>query len=174
MKKLLFSFVPILCTLTSYAQKENFGIVNYTAPAGFHLIRHENVLTYYKEDKNTGAYCNIFIYQLVPGQGDPKSDFDNAWNNQVQKPFKFTASPAMQPEADLKGWKFLFGNAKYNDNGIATLALLICFSGENKMQSVCILANSDSFKSDIENFIGSADVSRSPSSTASGQNSTSG
>lgn len=171
MKKLFFSFVPLLLTLTSFAQKENFGIVNYTAPAGYQLIRHDNVLSYYKEDKNTGAYCNIFIYQLVPGQGDPKSDFDNAWNNQVQKPFKFTAIPTMQPEANLKGWKFLFGNAKYNDNGIATLAILICFSGENKMQSVCILANSDSYKADIENFIGSADVSRSPSSKASTQNS---
>lgn len=155
----LFSFIILLLpAYVSFAQKDTFDIVNYTVPAGYELVKNNNVLTYYKEDKSTGAYCNIFIYNLMPGQGGIQQDFDYAWNNQVQKPFKVTAAANMQPIATLKGWQFLLGTIRYADNGVATLAMLLTFSGENKMQSICILSNSDRYKSDIESFIASVDV----------------
>ncbi|MBS1758539.1 MAG: hypothetical protein JST23_00345 [Bacteroidetes bacterium] len=158
MNKLFLSALLLLSGSITFAQKETFGVVNYTVPANYELVKNENVLTYYKEDKSTGAYCNFFIYKIMPGQGGTKNDFDFAWDKLMQAPFKFTATPAMQPEATLKGWKFLIGNARYIDNGVATLAMLINFSGENNMQAVCILSNSDKYKIDIENFIASVDV----------------
>ncbi|MBB6235875.1 hypothetical protein HDC90_000475 [Pedobacter sp. AK013] len=157
------SFLPLLClcfAMATFAQKNTFGIVGYTVPSGYELAKHDNVLTYYKEDKSTGAYCNIFIYNVMPGQGGVSQDFDYAWSNLVQKPFKVTGAANMQPEAALKGWIFLLGTAKYNDNGVATLAILINFSGESKMQGICILSNSDQYKTDIESFIASVDVTR--------------
>lgn len=158
MNKLLSFFFLFLAACASFAQKSSFGVVGYTVPAGYELVRNNNVLTYYKEDKSTGAYCNIFIYSPMPGQGGIQQDFDNAWSNQVQKPFKVASAANKQPAAVLKGWQFLMGTAKYEDKGIATLAMLITFSGENSMQSICILSNADRYKSDIENFIASVDV----------------
>lgn len=135
-------------------------MISYTAPAGYELIKNDKVLTYYKEDKGTGAYCNIFIYNLIPGKGGIQQDFDFAWNNQLQKPFKFVSTANMQSVAVLKGWQFLMGTTKYADNGVTTLAMLITFSGENKMQSICILSNADKYKNDIETFISSVDVAK--------------
>ena len=160
MNKLFFSLSLLLATSVSFAQKNNFGIISYAVVPGYKLIKNDNVLTWYKEDKSTGAYCNFFIYKIMPGHGGTKNDFDFAWNNLVQNPFKFTASPAIQPEATLKGWKFLIGNSRYNDNGAATLVMLINFSGENNMQAICILSNSDRYKKDIEDFIASVDLVR--------------
>lgn len=160
MNKLFLSTLLLLVGFSSFAQMETFGIVNYAVPANYDLVKNDNVLTYYKEDKSTGAYCNFFIYKIMPGKGGTKNDFDFAWDKLMQAPFKFTASPEMQPEATLKGWKFLIGNARHNDNGVATMAMLINFSGENNMQAVCILSNSDKYKTDIENFIASVDVAK--------------
>src|SRR6478735_10009839 len=128
MYRLLLSSILLLSTLLCAAQKNNFGIVDFTVPAGFELVKHDNVLTYYKEDKSTGAYCNFFIYNLMPGQGGVQQDFDYAWSNLVQKPFKVTGSANMQPAAILKGWQFLLGTTKYDDNGVATLAMQFTFS----------------------------------------------
>ncbi|MES2427867.1 MAG: hypothetical protein V4560_12890 [Bacteroidota bacterium] len=160
MNKLFLSVILLFFAIGAFAQKNTFGIVSYTVPAGYELIKNDNVLTYYKEDKSTGAYCNFFVYKLTPGKGEIQQDFDFSWGSQVQKPFKVTGTANMQPVATLKGWQFLMGTTKYADNGIATLAMLITFSGENKMQSICILSNSDQYKNDIENFIASVDVAR--------------
>ncbi|MFT3827421.1 MAG: hypothetical protein QM731_26095 [Chitinophagaceae bacterium] len=172
--KQLFLIASLFLKMAASAQENNFGIINYTVPTGYQLIKNDNVLTYYTENKSTGAYCNFFIYSLAPGQGSVETDFDYAWTNQVQKPFKVTGTATRLPVAIIKGWQFLLGNTRYTDNGVATLAMLITFSGENKMQSVCILSNSDKYKTDIENFIASIDVSRSIAAPASAPNTNSG
>jgi len=160
MSKQVYSFILLFFSLAVSAQQGSFGIVNYAVPPGYQFIQNDNVLTYYVEDKSTGAYCNFFVYNILPGQGDVQRDFDNGWVNQVQKPFKFTSAPDMQPIATIKGWQFLIGNTRYSDNGVATLAMLITFSGESRRQCICILSNSDRYKADIESFISSIDVSR--------------
>lgn len=160
MKKLLLFFILLSYAIYSSAQKNSLGIFNYTVPLGYELVKNDNVLTYYNEDKSTGAYCNIFIYNLMPGQGGIQQDFEYAWRNQVQKPFKVSGDANKQSVAVLKGWQFLMGTTKYADKGVTTLAMLITFSEENNMQSVCILSNSDRYKSDIESFIASVDVAR--------------
>jgi hypothetical protein len=170
MNKLFLSVILLFFAIEAFAQKNNFDIISYTVPPGYELIKNDNVLTYYKEDKSTGAYCNFFIYKLTPGKGEIQQDFDFAWSSQLQKPFKVTGTANMQPVATLKGWQFLMGTTKYADNGIATLAMLITFSGENKMQSICILSNSDQYKSDIENFIASIGVARDITPSTTGQN----
>lgn len=167
MKKLLSTSLFLLSVSALFAQKNDFGIVSYAIPAGYELIRNNNVLTYYQEDKSTGAYCNFFIYSLMTGKGSIQEDFDFSWDKQVQKPFKFTSNANLQPVATLKGWQLLMGSTKYADNGVTTLAMLFTFSGENTMQSICILSNSDRYKADIENFIASVDLIREAGGTHS-------
>lgn len=174
MKRIIYAlvFLPsLLFNYTCLAQKQSFGVISYTVPAGYGLIKNDNVLTYYKEDKSTGAYCNFFVYKQIPGKGSVQQDFDIAWTNQVQTPFKVTGLADMQPTAALKGWQFLTGTTNYLDNGVATLAMLITFSGENNMQSICMLSNSDKYKADIESFIASVDVVRELTQPASAKNS---
>ncbi len=158
MKKVLLSAILMVSTLFCAAQKGNFGIVNYAIPDDYQLIKNDNVLTYYKEDKSTGAYCNFFIYNTMPGHGGTQQDFDFGWINLMQNPFKFTSSANMQAVATLNDWQFLIGTTKYADNGVATLAMLISFSNKNTTQALCILSNSDKYKADIENFLASVDV----------------
>lgn len=159
MDRLLLCFMLLMSAMPCDAQKDNFGIVSYTTPAGYELVKNDKVLTYYKEEKRSGAYCNFFIYDLMSGKGGVQQDFDFVWNNLVQKPFNFISAANLQPVATLKGWQFLMGTTKYADNGVATLAMLITFSGQDNMQSICILSNSDKYKADIESFIASVDVS---------------
>ena len=159
MKPFYFSVCFFFCACAGNAQ-DSFGIVNYTIPAGYGVINNDNVLTYYKENKSTGAYCNFFVYKPMPGKGNTVQNFDWAWENLVQKPFKFNSTANKQPEAAVKGWQFVMGTTKYADNGVSTLAMLVTFSGENNMQSICVLSNSDNYKKDIEDFIASVDVVR--------------
>ncbi|MFT3933715.1 MAG: hypothetical protein QM726_08890 [Chitinophagaceae bacterium] len=160
MNKLRLLITLLFFAMGSSAQKSNFGIVDYTVPAGYELVNNDNVLTYFKENKSTGAYCNFFVYKPMAGKGNTVQNFDWAWDNLMQKPFKFNSAANKQSEAVVKGWKFILGTTKYADNGVATLAMLISFSGENSMQSVCVLSNSDNYKKDIEDFIASVDVTR--------------
>lgn len=169
MGKLFLSLSFFLSASYLFAQKSSFGIVQYTVPTGYTLINNDNVLTYYKEDKNTGAYCNFFVYKLMPGKGGVQKDFDFCWANLVQTPFKVTGTATMLPVSVLKGWQFIMGSTKFSDNGFATLAMLTTFSGENNMQSICILSNSDNYKKDIEDFIASVDVIKEIKSAAGTQ-----
>lgn len=169
MYKLFLSFLLLLSLSVAFAQKNSFGIVSYAVPADYKLIKNENVLTYYKEDKTTGAYCNFFVYKLMSGKGGVQKDFDFSWANLVQTPFKVTGAATMLPVSVLKGWQFIMGSTKFSDNGVATLAMLTTFSGENKMQSICILSNSDNYKKDIEDFIASVDVIKEIKNAASTQ-----
>lgn len=171
MYRLPLSLTLLISTMICAAQNSSFGVLNYTVPEGYDLIKNDNVLTYYKEDKSTGAYCNIFVYNSMAAKGNTKQCFDYCWENLLQKPFKVMAAPALQPEAEIKGWRFLLGNARYNDNGVPTLALQITFLGENKMQNLLILSNSDRYKKDIEDFIAKADIAKDISQPAVGQNS---
>src|SRR6218665_3326783 len=170
MKKISILLTSLFYMITAFAQKNNFDIISYTAPAGYELINNVNVLTYLKEDKSTGAFCNIFIYKMMPGHGGVQQDFDFAWTNLVQAPFKVTGNASMQPAAVLKGWGLLLGTVMYKDNGVNTMALLSTFSRENNMQNVCILSNSDAYKTDIENFIASVDVSKDIAAQTTTQN----
>ena len=160
MYRLLLSITLLTYAMCCTSQNSSFGVIKYTVPEGFTLLKNNNVLTYYKEDKSTGAYCNFFVYSLMDSKGNARQCFDFCWENLLQKPFRTMATARLQPEAEIKGWHFLLGNARYNHDGIATLALQITFTGENKMQNLIILSNSDNYKKDIEDFIASADVAK--------------
>ncbi|MES2418141.1 MAG: hypothetical protein V4541_08120 [Bacteroidota bacterium] len=72
MYRLLFSFLLLVSTMSCSAQKNTFGIVRYTVPDGYELQKNDNVLTYYNQNKTTGAYCLFFIYNTqLPGRPDP-------------------------------------------------------------------------------------------------------
>lgn len=167
MKKIFALMLSAITTVAAFAQKENFGIVNYTVPPGYQLLKSDNVLNYYKLDEKSGTYCKFMIYTMLPGQGGPKQNFDFFWDNMLRKAFNVTGTADMQPAATLKGWQLTMGSTIYPDNNINTMVILSTFSGENTMQNICILCNSDTYKKDIEDFIASVDISKDITSTSS-------
>jgi hypothetical protein len=172
MKKLLLFFIISTTAITAIAQKQNFGILNFTEPANFQLDRKDNVLTYYNQNKNTGAYCLFFIYNIQNGKGDVQQDFNSAWEKLVQQPNNIKTTAVMQPQAILKGWQFLIGNTNFEDKGVATVAMLCTFSGNNQSQAVLIMSNSSAYKTDIENFIASVDIKKEISASTQNTNQT--
>jgi len=145
---------------TLQAQNQEYGAITYKIPTGYQAGKSNDVLTYSKQNKSNGSFCLFMIYQLANATGTTQQCFDYYWKKLVQEPNNITAEAAMQPEAELKGWHFLLGNATYPSNGITTLALQITFTGADKMQNVIILSNSDSYKKDIEDFIANADLTK--------------
>ncbi len=124
MKKVLLPAMLMVSTLFCAAQIGNFGIVNYVVPDDYQLIKKDNVLTYYKEDKSTGAYCNFFIYNTMPGHGGTQQDFDFGWINLMQNPFKFTSSanmPSTKNEAQYLIWFNKDGS--FDDRGTSVVDL---------------------------------------------------
>lgn len=159
--KSLFLFLLVSVTaFPAIAQKQTFGIVSFARPANFQVEKKDNVLTFYSQNKATGAYCIFFIYNIQNGKGDVQQDFDAAWKKLVLQPNDITATAAMQPQAVLKGWQFLIGNTNFKDKGVATLAMLCNFSGNKQSQAVLIMSNSSAYQTDIEDFIASVDIER--------------
>lgn len=118
MGKLIFSvLLSVLSIGNSFAQKSSSGIISYTVPGGYQLVKTDNVLTYFKTDTKTGAYCRFIIYNMLPSRGGRQEDFNFFWNNMLVKSMNVGGTPAMQPAATLKGWQLTMGSSLYKDNG---------------------------------------------------------
>ncbi|PUZ25862.1 hypothetical protein DCC81_16555 [Chitinophaga parva] len=129
-------------------------------PSGYQLVKNDNLLTYFKQDSKTGAYCKFIIYKTLPDQGGSQANFDFFWKKMVQPAFNVPDAANLQPQAKLKGWDLLLGTKMYNNNGVSTMLLVSNFSGENIMQNIVVQSNADIYKPDIESFIASVDVAR--------------
>lgn len=160
MKQALIIVQLIFFISALQAQKQEYGAISYKIPEGYKATKSNDVLTYAKQNKSNGSYCLFMVYPLTNATGTTQQCFDYYWKKIIQETNNITAEAAMQPEAELKGWHFLLGNATYPNNGITTLALQITFNGYNKMQNVIIISNSDSYKKDIEDFIANADLTK--------------
>lgn len=159
--KIIISFTALFfyCSM-ALAQKQEFGALSYVVPSGYTVTKNNDVLTCYKQNTSTGAFCIFFIYQQMTAKGNTKQCFDYYWETLVQKPNNSSVAATMQPEAATKGWTFLTGNGTYTDKGVATAAMQITFTGGDKMQNVLILTNSTNYQKDVENFIAKADMVR--------------
>ncbi|MFT3981663.1 MAG: hypothetical protein QM687_14405 [Ferruginibacter sp.] len=160
MYRSLLSFILSTSVMFCTAQKNDFGIVSYTVPEGYQLIKNDNLLTYHKQDGKTGAYCKLVIYKTLPDRGSAQQNFDFFWNNLVKPSYNITETADMQPPATLKGWNLLMGTKMYNDNGVQTMLVASNFSGDNIMQNIIIQSNADIYQADIESFIASVDVTK--------------
>lgn len=146
------------CGQAQNAQTDSFHLLSYKAPAGFSVEKNEQVVGFVAEDKQSGAFCNIIIYRLMNGKGNATADFSHAWENLLMKPFAVNASPEMQPAGRIKGWELMNGNAQYTVNGVNAMAMLFTFSGNNQLQTIVIMFNSQQYKKQVEDFIAGIEV----------------
>lgn len=168
-----FIFITLLGLLAISFQApaqstEKFDIVSFQTPKGWQRDVGENAVQFGVE-KGTDV-CIATIFKSLPAGPDPKANFDLAWEKIVKDLVTVSGERQMLPSETAEGWTLLSGLSKYQSDGINGVALLVNASGGNKMINVLILTNSDAFKQDIEEFLGSFVLPKLPATSAVKEN----
>src|SRR6186997_3106937 len=97
MKETLFAASCLLSfALASLAQApETFDISTFRAPKGWNKQAGENSIQFSTEDK--GNFCIVTLFKAIPGLGDPKENFDAAWETIVKEAVTVSSAPQMFP-----------------------------------------------------------------------------
>ncbi|MCO6509630.1 MAG: hypothetical protein J5I65_02455, partial [Aridibacter famidurans] len=116
--KIVLATALVLCgsVLASGQQTESFDIITYASPKGWQKEAGQNALQFGIEDRN-GNSCLIMMFKPLPGGGDPKANFDAAWETVVKEAVMVRDKPQMQPASKENGWSIESGLAKFESDG---------------------------------------------------------
>jgi hypothetical protein len=150
----------ILCfiqglAVAAFGQVEKFDIVTYSAPAGWAAKKGPDTVQFSKSDNSTGAFSIITLYRSVDAGADSRANFNAAWKALVTQTLNTDASPQIGTPGNKDGWIAEAGLAAVNTADLKGAALLTTVTGGNKMLSVLVLTNSDSFTKEVEAFVDS-------------------
>ena len=162
MKRSLLAAACLAClSFTIYAQTtEIFDIATFRSPKGWTKQAGPDGIQFATEDKATGAFCLVTLFRSVPSLGDPKEDFDAAWQTIVKEAVTVASAPQMEPLEDKDGWKIASGAATFEKDGMKGAAVLVTASGFGKMMNVLILTNTDTFEKDVTAFLNSVSLKK--------------
>ena len=155
MKETLFAASCLLSfALASLAQApETFDISTFRAPNGWNKQAGENSIQFSTEDK--GNFCLVTLFKAIPGLGDPKENFDAAWETIVKEAVTVSSAPQMFP-ADTRGeWLLAGGFAPFEKNGEKGVAVLYTATGFGKMVNALVLTNTQAYEAATTAFLGS-------------------
>ena len=155
MKPVLLLIVCYLSlTANSFSQAaETFDISTFQAPKGWNKQAGENSIQFSTEDK--GNFCLVTLFKAVPGLGNPKENFDAAWETIVKEAVTVSSVPQMFP-ADTRGeWLLAGGFAPFEKNGEKGVALLYTASGYGRMMNALVLTNTQAFEPELTAFLNS-------------------
>jgi len=148
-------FLLQLFAVAAVAQVEKFDIITYTAPAGWAAKKGPDAVQFSKEDTATGAFCVVTIYKSVDAGTDSRANLNAAWNALVTQTLGIDAKPQIGAPGTKDGWATEAGIAPVSTADIKGAALLTTMTGGNKMLSVLVLTNSESFQKEIEALVDS-------------------
>src|SRR6188768_2484596 len=138
MKSLLsFCICALTLSISTLAQaQETFDISTFRAPKGWSKQAGENSIEFSIEDK--GNFCLVTLFKSIPGLGDPKENFNAAWDTIVKEAVNPSAAPQMFP-ADTRGeWLLAGGFAPFEKNGEKGVAVLYTATGFGKMVNALV------------------------------------
>ena len=144
-----------LLALASFAQVEKFDIVTYTSPKGWVTEKSTDTLQFTKEDKANKTFAIVTVYRSMEAGPDSRANFLAAWKALVNETFKSPAQPQIGTPGPKDGWMAEVGLAPVSTEEMKGAAILTTMTGGGKMLNVLVLANSDSFTSEIEAIIDS-------------------
>jgi len=153
MKETLFAASCLLSfALASLAQApETFDISTFRAPKGWNKQAGENSIQFSTEDK--GNFCIVTLFKAIPGLGDPKENFDAAWETIVKEAVTVSSAPQMFP-ADTRGeWLLAGGFAPFEKNGEKGVAVLYTATGFGKMVNALVLTNTQAYEAATTAFL---------------------
>ena len=155
MKKALLIFVCCAIAAISFAQKENFDLINYTAPKGWKKDVTENTTSYTIVNGNT--WCNINIVKSTTSKGDINQDFESEWQ-MVVKSYKPADAPQLNEAQEANGWKIKGGGSKFVFNNSDAFVFLTTATGYNRCASIVATTNSQDYLKEIEALLASVEL----------------
>jgi hypothetical protein len=162
MKTLLSSLICALTlAISTLAQtSETFDIATFRSPAGWTKRTSEASTQISTEDKAKGTYCLITLLRSVPSLGDPKKNFDAAWQTVVKETVNPTAAPQMFPSDNKEDWKAEGGYAPFEKDGEKGVVVLFTLSGYDKMVNIMVLTNTMDYEPTITAFLESVNLKK--------------
>ena len=165
MKKLILPFIFCAFVANTFAQKETFDLVTYSAPKAWKKEKMEGAIQFSKEDATKGTYCLITLYKAVPGTANSKENFDMAWASLVKEMVTVSTPPEMLPSATENGWEVQSGFAPFESDGNKGVVLLVTASAVDKMANLIILTNTDEYEKEMTAFIESISLKKQTQTT---------
>ena len=144
-----------LFAVAAFAQVEKFDIISYASPAGWAAKKGPDAVQFSKSDEASGAFCIVTIFKSVDAGPDSRANFNAAWSALVTQTLGTDAKPQIGAPGTKDGWATEAGIAPVSTADIKGAALLTTMSGGNKMLSVLVLTNSESFQKEIEALVDS-------------------
>ncbi|MES1181994.1 MAG: hypothetical protein ABUL44_04275, partial [Flavobacterium sp.] len=165
MKKIFFACLFSLAAAVTFAQKETFDIVTYTAPAGWTKDAKENVVTYTMINKKNNTWCQVGIVKSTASKGSIDADFESEWQELVVKSYNPTGAPEGNEVQEVDGWKIKTGGGKFIFNNANAIAMLTTASGYNRCVSIVATTNVQDYIKDIDALIASVDLAKPTTNT---------
>lgn len=154
-KLLLFIFASI--SFSAFAQKESFDILSFTPVANWQMERSDNTVSLTGVDEANGTFCIITLYKSLDGSADSKKNFRTAWKKVVQDNFG-TGKPKMEDPSNENGWELQTGAAAFDKSGTKGVVTLVTATANSKMINLVILTNSDTYLTQISDFMSSIEL----------------
>lgn len=123
------------------AQRENFDMVSFVAPAGWHRLDTNGMLAFIKAKSATDLsdMCQIFLYPGRASSGNADKDFKTEWNNRVVAPMGINTKPKTEKTKNADGWNIISGSVNSMEGGINYNCKLVTSSGFGKTMSVLVI-----------------------------------
>lgn len=159
--------IALLISQILFAQtEESYDLLSYTAPKGWKKEIGNGFVSHSITDSKTGNYAKLVIYKSLAGTGNLKIDFDTEWNDLVATPLKTNDQPETSEEDLLDGWKVKTGVAPFTFNNRMSVATLITGISNGNKISMLIIANTETYQTDMELFGNSIKFKKAPPVTA--------
>jgi len=166
MKKIQTVFAFIVITISCFAQKQAFDVLNYTVPKGWNKTEMTKGIQLSAPNDGKGNYASVIILSSVATTASSNENFTNSWEKLVKGTVAVSGEPTLQEPAIEKGWNVVSGQANYTDGANKGWVTLITATGNSKMVNVVIMTNTDKYQTQILDLIKSLDLNE----TATAQN----
>jgi starvation-inducible outer membrane lipoprotein len=158
MNKLLLCCIFFACAAVSFAQKETFDMVTYTAPKNWIKEVTENIISYTIQNSATKNWCRINIVKSTSSKGSIDQDFESEWQALAVKSYNITEAPLLNEVQEADGWKIKTGGSKFITNNSNAMVLLTTASGYGRCASIITTTNYTEYIKDIEALLASVDL----------------
>ncbi|GAB2829878.1 hypothetical protein [Ferruginibacter profundus] len=158
MKKIFSVVFVALISISAFAQKQTFDVLNYTIPKGWDKTEMPTGIQLSTKNDGKGNYATIIVLSSAATTASAEENFNNSWEKLVKGTVSVSGEPTMQEPAIEKGWSILSGQASYTDGANKGLVTLITATGNGKMANVLIMTNTEKYQNQILDFIKSVDL----------------
>ncbi len=147
-------------SMNSFAQKQSFDVVSFTAPKDWQQQQNEGGMQLSVTDKKTGGYAIAVITKATNTVAAANENFNNNWTRLVKSSVQVNEEPAMQQPTQENGWDVISGNANYTEGSKKGMATLLTATGGNQTVSVILMTNTQQFQNELLALLNSLELSK--------------